>query len=377
MKRRLAAIGITLVAGVAFAPPVHSLPPGGASPNTPGTSSALSPTSVEACGTMTWEVWGFAPNEIVNVKINDGALSGGDMSVQGQGVVSQARADSTGYAVNSVDIPCGLEPGGNYWLRFLATEVLNDAGETRGYTHQSQYFEVLPAANSGGGAGGRTHNDGGAAQNSGGNRRSGGGQNSPGTVSGTDHSGGNPSNTGGGVIGGGGGNHAGGNAPNNAASTDSGGGGTGNRRTVRRQQVAGGNQSNQAQQPTGGGGGDSGGSGSAGSGAGSPGGGGASSSNSGGDQLQTSSDILAAQGGGNGNYGGTGGGDSSAGLGLFNPDNSDTYASSASGSSPRAPIVGLTVGGSILLVGLTGVIAYVYVNRPRRSSVSGEEGTEF
>ncbi|SES11268.1 Uncharacterised protein [Corynebacterium cystitidis] len=375
MKRRLAAIGITLVAGVAFAPPVHSLPPGGASPNTPGTSSALSPTSVEACGTMTWEVWGFAPNEIVNVKINDGALSGGDMSVQGQGVVSQARADSTGYAVNSVDIPCGLEPGGNYWLRFLATEVLNDAGETRGYTHQSQYFEVLPAANSGGGAGGGTHNGGGAAQNPSGNRRSGGGQNSPGTVSGTDHSGGNPSNTGGGVIGGGGGNNTGSNTANNAGSTDS-GGGTGNRRTVRRQQVAGSNQSNQAGQPAGGGG-DSGGSGSAGSGAGSPGGGGASSSNSGGDQLQTSSDILAAQGGGNGNYGGTGGGDSSAGLGLFNPDNSDTYASSASGSSPRAPIVGLTVGGSILLVGLTGVIAYVYVNRPRRSSVSGEEGTEF
>ena len=66
-------------------PPASALPPGGAATvNTPGTSSSVSPDSVEQCGSVSYEVSGFPAGETVNVKIDDGNVSGGDKSVQGR-----------------------------------------------------------------------------------------------------------------------------------------------------------------------------------------------------------------------------------------------------------------------------------------------------
>ena len=91
IARFAATIGVlTLFWGLSYMPPASALPPGGAATvNTPGTSSSVSPSSVEQCGSVSYEVSGFPAGETVNVKIDDGNVSGGDKSVQGQGVVDE------------------------------------------------------------------------------------------------------------------------------------------------------------------------------------------------------------------------------------------------------------------------------------------------
>lgn len=311
-------LGRVLAAGFVLAlsgaPQATALPPGGAATsNTPGTSSSVSPTDLKACETIYWEVTGFAPNEQVNVKVDDGAVSGGDASVQGQGVLSTAMADGSGTASNSFEVPCDLEVG-PHSLRFLATAVINeDKGETKGYTNRSQDFYIV--------ADGDSAADTGAGSGSG---------------SGGNESGGSGSASGGG--------NAGGGAVIGGGSDDDGGQVT--RRTVVRQNGAGG--ANDSGRGSGG----SAGSRSAGAQAGNSAKSAKNKSN--GSKPKSSNDILKASGG------------ADEGDDATYADDGTVLA--ANQSANGAPVVGLSVGGAILIVGLAAVAAYLYVNGGRRDA---------
>ena len=134
IARLAATIGVlTLFWGLSYMPPASALPPGGAATvNTPGTSSSVSPDSVEQCGSVSYEVSGFPAGETVNVKIDDGNVSGGDKSVQGQGVVDEQAIGNDGRASGSVEISCDF-PTGMHTLRFLAT----GGPQNKGYSNRS------------------------------------------------------------------------------------------------------------------------------------------------------------------------------------------------------------------------------------------------
>ncbi|MBN9644387.1 hypothetical protein ACFSSC_10190 [Corynebacterium mendelii] len=143
-------IGTLLCAGV----PSQALPPGGAGPDTPGTSATISPTTVTQCERISYKVTGFPAGETVNVKIDDGA-GYSDQSVHGSGVVSRQQIASDGTASGSVVIDCDTTPG-SHWLRFLAAaEIIDDkTGEYKGvdgYTRRGANFTVV--AKSAGGTG--------------------------------------------------------------------------------------------------------------------------------------------------------------------------------------------------------------------------------
>lgn len=132
--RRIGGLLFVPAAFTLLATPAFALPPGGASADTPGTSSSVSPTTLAPCETIYWEVNGFPAGQIVNVKIDDGA--GYDQSVQYTGVLDQVKADSNGHASGAVTLPCDIAPGG-HWLRYLATEPINgSATETQGYSNR-------------------------------------------------------------------------------------------------------------------------------------------------------------------------------------------------------------------------------------------------
>lgn len=129
-----------------------ALPPGGASSNTPGTTSSISPTTVSPGDTLTFTVGGFPAGETVYVKIDDGVSQGYDTSQQGTGVVAQATIDSNGNASGSITIPTTLA-NGQHWLRFLASKLIDPTGEkadSEGYTHKSDYFTVTDSAGTAG-----------------------------------------------------------------------------------------------------------------------------------------------------------------------------------------------------------------------------------
>ncbi|MCS4489629.1 hypothetical protein [Corynebacterium sp. ES2775-CONJ] len=119
-------------------PTALAIPPGGAGPDTPGTSSSVSPSVVEQCGTLSYQVNGYPAGEVVNIKIDDGRGFGGDASVQGQGVIARQKIDSSGTASGSISVPCDLPPGEHY-LRYLATEGTKNLGYT---SVGNSYFTV-------------------------------------------------------------------------------------------------------------------------------------------------------------------------------------------------------------------------------------------
>ncbi|MDO4911334.1 MAG: hypothetical protein Q3972_06290 [Corynebacterium sp.] len=145
----IAALGgavAVLGASALFGAPAHALPPGGAGSDTPGTSSYVSPTTLKACDTISYSVSGFPAGEIVYIKIDDGSVSSGDPSIQGQGVVAQQRIDSSGTASGSFSLPCDL-PAGEHWLRYLASEN-SSAGGTIGYTNSGNSTFTIVSASS-------------------------------------------------------------------------------------------------------------------------------------------------------------------------------------------------------------------------------------
>ena len=170
IARFAATIGVlTLFWGLSYMPPASALPPGGAATvNTPGTSSSVSPSSVEQCGSVSYEVSGFPAGETVNVKIDDGNVSGGDKSVQGQGVVDEQAIGNDGRASGSVEISCDF-PTGMHTLRFLAT----GGPRNEGYTNRSPEFEVTAKSGGGGESGDSNNSDSGASDSNSGDSTSG------------------------------------------------------------------------------------------------------------------------------------------------------------------------------------------------------------
>ncbi|CAM2843258.1 hypothetical protein COPR103792_06440 [Corynebacterium propinquum] len=161
--RRISLVAVLSGAVVATAFPAAALPPGGASADTPGTSTSVSPRTVEQCGTLNWNVAGFPAGETVHIKIDDG--DGTDQATHGAGVVQTQRIGSGGTASGSLQIPCTMAPGG-HWLRYLATGGENNLGYT---ARAGSDFTVVARAggNAGAGAGGQRPQGqaGGAGQN--------------------------------------------------------------------------------------------------------------------------------------------------------------------------------------------------------------------
>ena len=385
IARFAATIGVlTLFWGLSYMPPASALPPGGAATvNTPGTSSSVSPDSVEQCGSVSYEVSGFPAGETVNVKIDDGNVSGGDKSVQGQGVVDEQAIGNDGRASGSVEISCDF-PTGMHTLRFLAT----GGPRNEGYTNRSPEFEVTAKSGGGGESGDSNNSDSGASDSNSGDSTSGT------TSAGGAH--GNNSASGGGTTSRG--NTASGSRGNSASSDDdddddedestsSGGGGGASGGAAR----AGGGGS--ASSGGGSGGGTSSGSTSNGSSRGSSGGGSGSGGSSGGSGGSGSGgkNSSSSKNGGSGGSTKTSGakaagsaknatGNKAKASGFSNkkskkkstnsdgPSNGGLFDKAAQDEeiTPTAnsvPYIGFFVGGAILLVGMTAINAWLYLQR--------------
>ena len=373
--RPAALIGVlVLLWGISFTPSVLALPPGGAATvDTPGTSSSVSPGSVEQCGSINFEVNGFPAGETVNVKIDDGSVSGGDASVQGQGVVVRQPIDSSGTASGTVDIDCNF-PTGTHWLRFLAT----GGPRNEGYTNRSPDFEVTAQAGGGGGDSNDSGNSGDSGTTSG---------TTGGTTGGTTNNGGGNSTSGGGTASRG--NTASGSRGNTASDDDdddddedddssSSSGGAAR---------AGGGGS--ASSAGGSGGGTSSGSTSSGSGRGASGGGSGGSSGGSGSGGKNSSSSKNGSSGGSTKASGAKAagsaknttGNKAKASGFSNkkskkksnnnsdgPSNGGLFDKAAQDEeiTPTAnsvPYIGFFVGGAILLVGMTAINAWLYLQR--------------
>lgn len=386
IARFAATIGVlTLFWGLSYMPPASALPPGGAATvNTPGTSSSVSPDSVEQCGSVSYEVSGFPAGETVNVKIDDGNVSGGDKSVQGQGVVDEQAIGNDGRASGSVEISCDF-PTGMHTLRFLAT----GGPQNRGYSNRSPEFEVTAKSGGGGELGDSNNSDSGASDSNSGDSTSGT------TSAGGAH--GNNSASGGGTTSRG--NTASGSRGNSASSDD--------------------DDDDDEEESTssgGGGGGASGGAARAGGGGSASSGGGSGGASSG---STSNGSSRGSSGGGSGSSGGSSGGSGGSGSGGKNSSSSKNggsggstkasgakaagSAKNATGNKAKAsgfsnkkskkkstnsdgpsngglfdkaaqdeeitptansvPYIGFFVGGAILLVGMTAINAWLYLQR--------------
>lgn len=145
---RLARPMLLLVALVALAAPAGAIPPGGADPDTPGTSATVSPRVLEAGDTISFRVTGFPAGEIVSIKIDDGEFCS-EAGVHGACVVSQLRIPGSGTVSGSLVLPGDLAVG-EHWLRFLASEEVRtadgDYAGVKGYTARGDSdFEVTVA----------------------------------------------------------------------------------------------------------------------------------------------------------------------------------------------------------------------------------------
>lgn len=131
----LAAAIAVLLGAVA---PAAAIPPGGASPDTPGTASVVWPTVLAPGETIFFEVTGYPAGETLNVKIDDG-LGYSDTDEAGSGVVHLQAIRSDGTVSGSLVLPDDIAEG-EHWLRFLASEpILDDVGEqigVNGYTRR-------------------------------------------------------------------------------------------------------------------------------------------------------------------------------------------------------------------------------------------------
>lgn len=385
IARFAATIGVlTLFWGLSYMPPASALPPGGAATvNTPGTSSSVSPDSVEQCGSVSYEVSGFPAGETVNVKIDDGNVSGGDKSVQGQGVVDEQAIGDDGRASGSVEISCDF-PTGTHTLRFLAT----GGPQNKGYTNRSPEFEVTAKSGGGGESGDSNNSDSGASDSNTGDSTSGtasaGGTRSNNSASGggTASRGNTASGSRGNTAsdddddddeeestssGGGGGGASGGAARAGGGGSASSGGGSGG--------ASSGSTSNGSSRGSSGGGSGSSGGSSGGSGGSGSGGKNSSSSKNGGSGGSTKASGAKAAGSAKnatGNKAKASGfsnkkskkkstnSDGPSNGGLFDKAAQDEEITPTANS---VPYIGFFVGGAILLVGMTAINAWLYLQR--------------
>lgn len=362
IARFAATIGVlTLFWGLSYMPPASALPPGGAATvNTPGTSSSVSPDSVEQCGSVSYEVSGFPAGETVNVKIDDGNVSGGDKSVQGQGVVDEQAIGNDGRASGSVEISCDF-PTGMHTLRFLAT----GGPQNKGYSNRSPEFEVTAKSGGGGESGDSNNSDSGASDS-----------NSGDSTSGTTSAGGARSNnsaSGGGTTSRG--NTASGSRGNSASSDDddddddedestSSGGGSGG--------ASSGSTSNGSSRGSSGGGSGSSGGSSGGSGSGGKNSSSSKNGGSGGSTKASGTKAAGSAKNATGNKAKASGfsnkkskkkstnSDGPSNGGLFDKAAQDEEITPTANS---VPYIGFFVGGAILLVGMTAINAWLYLQR--------------
>lgn len=154
------AVGAAIAAFAAIcivAVPAAAIPDGGASPDTPGTSSSVSPKSLQAGQTISFTVRGFPAGELLNIKIDDGLFCS-ESGTHGACVVHQQRIPGNGVVSGSLTLPGDLKPG-KHWLRYLASEELTDAQGNylgvKGYTLRggSDFTIVAASAQSSGSSG--------------------------------------------------------------------------------------------------------------------------------------------------------------------------------------------------------------------------------
>lgn len=182
-------------------PAASALPPGGASPNTPGTSSSVSPSTVRAGDTLSFKLSGFPANEQVYVKIDNGDACPSD-AAQGACVVHQQKSDGNGSVSGSFVLPKDLAEG-RHTLRFLSTELVEGKG-SKGYSNQSPEFTVEGVNQNS--SGGQRYNVSakqinGGSSNSGGSN-SGSGSNGRGSQGGSNSGSGDSGSNNGGEVGG-------------------------------------------------------------------------------------------------------------------------------------------------------------------------------
>ncbi|MFT4294397.1 MAG: hypothetical protein QM582_03175 [Micropruina sp.] len=148
--RLLAALlfGLALVL-VPGQPDAAAIPPGGPGPSTPGTSSSVSPRSLQAGGVIRFTLRGFPRGEIVYIKIDDGRLCSN--TSHGACVYHSQKIPSSGVVNGSFRLPKSLKPG-SHSLRFLASAYVdpkNPGKGTKGYTNRSPSFTITSGGSSG------------------------------------------------------------------------------------------------------------------------------------------------------------------------------------------------------------------------------------
>ncbi|MFO6454086.1 MULTISPECIES: hypothetical protein [unclassified Aeromicrobium] len=162
LTARLLAAATLALATIGLAAPATALPPGGADPDTPGTSVTVGPTQVAPGDRLSFTVTGFPAGETVYVKIDDGTQCD-EAAVHGACVYHQQRISSSGSVSGSIAVPA-LKPG-RHWLRFLASEPVMRDGEqvgVKGYTARGRSDFTVVAA-SGAAAGSDQGSDSGGA----------------------------------------------------------------------------------------------------------------------------------------------------------------------------------------------------------------------
>ncbi|MFT3888913.1 MAG: hypothetical protein QM713_12220 [Arachnia sp.] len=131
LRRAAAAALLALGLAVGVQLGATALPPDGAGPDTPGTSSRVWPRTVKAGDRLNFSVSGFPAGETVYIKIDDGTMCS-DTS-HGACVYHTQKLDKNGSATGSLVVPA-LAPG-EHWLRMLGTGDVYDAetGKKLGY----------------------------------------------------------------------------------------------------------------------------------------------------------------------------------------------------------------------------------------------------
>ncbi|SKB09401.1 hypothetical protein [Aeromicrobium choanae] len=151
---RLLATAVIALVALGHGGPAAALPPGGADPDTPGTSASASPTRVAPGDRLSFTVTGFPAGETVFVKIDDGTQCDA-AAVHGACVYHQQKIPSSGTVSGSFTVPGDLAPGA-HWLRFLASEpILRDGQQVgvKGYTARGRSdFTVVAGSGSNAGA---------------------------------------------------------------------------------------------------------------------------------------------------------------------------------------------------------------------------------
>ncbi|KRB76890.1 hypothetical protein ASE01_08965 [Nocardioides sp. Root190] len=158
----LLALGALLLLVIGLGATASAIPGGGASPNTPGTSSSIPTPSVPVGGTIRFQVGGFPAGETLFIKIDDEKFCASPPF--GACVYHQQKIGANGSVSGSFTLPAGLAPGPHH-LRFLASEQ-TDAG-LKGFTRKSPGFTVT-AASMGSGSTGSGSTGSGSGSSSGG-----------------------------------------------------------------------------------------------------------------------------------------------------------------------------------------------------------------